>query len=55
MDARERPIRTAISIKMAVKRAHGARYGFSTPNDLESLNLNRTLLTRSMGTYMDSS
>ena len=49
MDGLERPFGTEISIKMAVKRAHGARYGFSTPNDLGSLNFCRTLLTESRG------
>ena len=32
-DGLERPFGIAISIKMAVKRAHGARYDFSTPNE----------------------
>jgi len=49
-DGLERPFGTAISIIMAIKRAHGARYGFSTPNDLGSPNFYRTLLTQSVGT-----
>jgi len=49
MDGLERPFGTAISMGMAVKRAHGARYGFGMPNDLGSLNFYQTLLTLCMG------
>jgi len=37
-DGLERPFGTEISIKMAVKRAHGARYGFGMANNLGTLN-----------------
>ena len=49
MDGLERPFGTAISMEMAVKRAHGARYGYCMPNDLGSLNFYLTLLKQEHG------
>jgi len=39
MDGLGRPFGAAIAMEVAAKRAHGARYGFSSLNDYESLHL----------------